>query len=108
MVRFSKFEKWTFDKILSEMKNDTLGVRFIVMLGDGGVGKSTTLNSICNLTSEQGSYVSDNSEDGTTKFIGIYLPDLKIVYIDTPGVYFSEEEWWQNIQQLTDVHGFIG
>ena len=103
----SKFEKWTFPKIVSEMKSKSLGVRFIVMIGDSGVGKSTTLNLICNLTAEEGSHVSFNSIDGTTTFFGIYLPDLNVVFIDTPGVSFCEEEWWQHIQQLTDVHGFI-
>ena len=103
------YEVWDFLQILYAMRNNKKkGIKFIILIGDGGVGKSTTFNYLCNLTPEQGSFVNDtDAKDGTTTFFGIYLPDSNVVYIDSPGVSFREEEWWQHIQQLSEVHGFI-
>jgi len=108
MVNNSKFENWNFEQCIYMMKNNLTGIRFIVVIGDGGVGKSYTVNAICQLSSGQGTTVNSmNAKDGTITFFGIYLPDLNVVYIDTPGCYYDETDWWKHIQQLTHVHGYL-
>jgi len=100
------WEFWNFDKVVFESSNNTSNdIRYIVLTGDDGVDNSSTLNTICNVNPDQYSTVNGvGNKDAKTNFYGIYLKHLNVVYIDTPGCYYDETDWWKHIQKLTHVH----
>lgn len=80
-------------------------LRKVVIIGDGGLGKSTLGNKL--LECDKCIFLeSDETEDCTIDIAGGERYN-RFVIIDTPGYRFDESKWWDNMLDIGSVHGVI-
>jgi GTPase SAR1 family protein len=77
----------------------------IIVIGGGGLGKTTLVNKITNAKFN----VSQTTSDGTIDFQGASFDHngTSTLLVDSPGFRFNEDKWWNGVLQIKKIIGII-
>ena len=77
----------------------------VIVLGKGGLGKSSCINS---LTNNRSQFAIGDGSDDVTKDIQYYIDDVtNICYIDTPGLNHNITKWYKDLLEIGSIDGVL-
>ena len=77
----------------------------VVVLGKGGLGKSSTINL---LTKSKSDFAVGTGSDDVTKNVQYFVDSQKnVCYIDTPGMNHNIQKWYKEMLEIGQVHGVL-